>query len=212
MGRAIAIGMATLAGCYNPTIHGGSPCTSDSDCPIELKCVAGSCGGSVGMPDDGAPAGKDAHYHHVDAAYFDAPGTKSIDAARPPDGGPAACANYDLGSALGAVVAGTTNGRPNSYNACESEDSPDVSYAWTAPATAQYTIDVCSGHDQDFDSVLYVRDGSCTGMQIACNDDGCGSSYLSRVHVSLTAGELVIIIVDGYDDDQGSYTLTITQD
>jgi hypothetical protein len=180
--------LAVLAGCYSPVIHPGSPCTSDDQCPRELACIRGTCGGmDVG----------------TDARPFDSP--------RPPGDGPAACANFDLGSSLGAVATDTTVGHTDSYTACGGGFSPDVSYAWTAPATAAFTMDLCSSPNQLFDTVLYVRDGSCTGTQLACDDDGCGNaSVLSRVHLNLTVGELVVIIVDGLGD-QGMYTLTITQ-
>ncbi len=145
-----------------------------------------------------------------DAPYFDAAGTFAPDSPLPPDGGAASCANFDLGSSLGAVATGNTTGNPDHNHACFGLGSPDVYYAWTAPATARFTIDTCSGPNQDLDTSLVVLDGSCTGTQLACDDDGCGS-WLSRTHVDLTAGQLVIIIVDGVGD-MGKYTLTITQD
>jgi hypothetical protein len=184
--------LAVLAGCYSPKIHPGSPCTSNDQCPQELSCVRGTCGGSNTLPIDG-------------------PGLPPMDSPRPPDGGAAACANFDLGSSLGVVANDTTVGHADSYMACGGGFSPDVSYAWTAPATAKFTIDLCSGPDPSFDSVLYVRDGSCTGTQLACDDDGCGgASLLSKVQLNLTAAQLIVIIVDGLGD-AGKYTLTITQ-
>ena len=208
MGRLQAVAVGVLGGCYGPTIHGGEPCATDQQCPHELMCIAGVCGGP-GAPDD-ALVKKDAFHFHYDAAYLDAPGTHSIDAPLPPDGGPAACANFDLGSSLGAVTTGSTVGHANSYMSCNGQMSPDVSYAWTAPATAQFTIDLCNSPEQYWDSVLYVRDGSCSGMQLACDDDGCPTSLLSRVRLGLTAGQLVVIVVDGFFD-AGRFTLTITQ-
>jgi hypothetical protein len=41
------VGVALVAGCYNPTIGTGSPCTTSSECPGDLACVAGTCGGTV---------------------------------------------------------------------------------------------------------------------------------------------------------------------
>ncbi|HTR50490.1 MAG TPA: hypothetical protein VMJ10_07250 [Kofleriaceae bacterium] len=193
--------LCVIGGCYDPTIHPGAPCTTNADCPVELSCIDMVCGG---VPKDGRA-------DFPDVPYFDAPGTNSIDSSLPPDGGAAACANFDLGSALGAVATGNTQGHADTYKSCNGQGSPDVSYAWTAPATAMFTMDLCASPNQDFDSTLYVRDGSCTGTQLACDDDGCMTNFLSKLKVSLTAGQLVIIIVDG-DTDQGKYTLTITQD
>jgi len=152
---------------------------------------------------------KDGHAPFADAQYLDAPGTVAIDAPLPPDGGPAACANFSLGSALGVVASGSTVGHMDSYKQCSGAGSPDVSYAWTAPAAATYTIDLCGGPQQDFDSVLTVLDGTCTGTRLACDDDGCGT-WLSKTRVTLAANQLVIIVVDGYGES-GKYSLRITQ-
>jgi hypothetical protein len=168
-------------------------------------CAALIACGRVGFDQ---PGGKDGRGPNADASFFDAPGTMSLDAAPPPDGVAASCANFDLGSALGAVATGNTTGHPDTYHTCNGQGSPDVSYAWTAPAAGTYTIDTCGGPDQSLDTTLTVLNGDCTGTRLACDDDGCGT-FLSRAHVTLTAGQLVIIVVDG-DDDMGRYTLKIT--
>jgi hypothetical protein len=165
--------------------------------------------GRVGFESDGdGGVRKDGHAPFADAEYLDAPGTFAPDAPLAPDGGPAACANFSLGSALGMVASGNTTGHMDSYKQCSGAGSPDVSYAWTAPAAGAYTIDLCSGPQQDFDSVLTVLDGSCTGAKLACDDDGCGT-WLSKTKVTLASGQLVIIVVDGYGES-GKYALTIT--
>lgn len=121
------------------------------------------------------------------------------------------CANTNLGSVLGPDIAsGSTNGAGNDSAAC-SGDGPDVSFGWFAPATASYQIDLC-GSDTTFDTLLYVRDGSCTGTQLACNDDACGIGGIqSRVTVPLTAGQGIVIVVDSVFPVAGSYQLAITQ-
>jgi hypothetical protein len=58
-----------------------------------------------------------------------------------------------------------------------------------------------------WDSVLSVRDGSCTGSELACSDDDCGQQ--GRVALDLTRGQGIVIIVDSFDDD-GRYQLAIT--
>ena len=181
--------LVLLAGCYDPRVLAGSPCTVDSQCPRELACIHEVCD-VVAPPPIDAMIG-DAHV--------------------PGDGGPTSCASFDLGSALGAVASGSTVGHTNSYSTCLGRGSPDVSYAWTAPSTGRFTIDLCSSPDRTFDSALSVHDGSCTGPQLACDDDSCdGFSLLSKLHVDVVAGQLVVIVVDG-NDDEGPFTLTITR-
>jgi hypothetical protein len=130
-----------------------------------------------------------------------------------PTPGAIACADLQLGSALGSAVAsGTTVGKGNRYGICDG-DGPDVTFGWSAPATATYRIDLCSSPNP-FDSTLSVRNGSCAGEVLACNDDDddCGDSGASGVTVSLTVGQSVVITVDGFfDDDEGDYQLAITQ-
>ena len=123
------------------------------------------------------------------------------------------CVDENLGSALGAnVAAGSTAGRGNQFSAC-SGDGNDVTFGWFAPATASYRIDLCASEEM-FDTVLYVRDASCTGAQLACNDDACGgpAGLASRVTVALTAGQGIVIIVDElFPTGGGNYQLAITQ-
>jgi hypothetical protein len=185
-------------------------------CPAVVLLACGRLdfdlpGSAVGQVD--ALIGKDARGPIADASFLDAPGTMSIDAPLPPDGSIASCANFDLGSALGTKIAsGNTTGQGDNYRACSGAGSPDVSYAWTAPATASFTFDTCSSSNRLFDTTLTVLESTCTGKQLACNDDGCNDgTFLSRAKVSLTKGETVIIVVDG-NGDQGSYSLSIAQD
>lgn len=123
-----------------------------------------------------------------------------------------ACADQDLGSATGPSIAtGSTRGKANNYTGCGG-DGNDVTLGWTAPAAGRYVVDLCAS-DQFWDSVLSVRDGSCTGAQLACSDDACGgfAGLQGRVTLTLTAGQHVVIVVDSVDpSDDGNYQLSIT--
>lgn len=122
-----------------------------------------------------------------------------------------ACADMNLGSAVGpAVATGTTMGKGNHYQGC-SGDGNDVTFGWVAPAAGRYVIDLC-GSDQFWDSVLSVRDGSCTGAQLACSDDVCGglAGLQGRVTVTLAAGQGIVIVVDSAFPVDGNYQLAIT--
>lgn len=113
----------------------------------------------------------------------------------------------DLGVALGSPVAtSSTNGRSNDYQpSCIANSSaPDASYTWTAPSTGSY---VFSTTGSSFDTILEVRAYN-TGSSLGCNDDSNGTLQ-STVGVSLSAGETVIVVVDGYSTSNGAYQLNI---
>lgn len=171
--------------------------------------VLGACG-RMGFDGDIDAALAKAPGNFPDAQYRDSAGTFAIDSPPAPDDGPAACANFDLGSAMGMVATGDTRDGADSNRTCFGNGSPDLRYAWVAPAAGAYTIDTCDGPNTHLDTSLTVLDGSCGGSQLACNDDACGT-WLSRVHVTLAAGQLVIIVVDG-NHDEGKFALTIAQD
>jgi hypothetical protein len=64
-----------------------------------------------------------------------------------------------------------------------------------------------------------MRGGSCTGTQVACNDDtaGCGVSdgsgasqrHGSVVTPTVTAGQTYFIVVDGFKGKKGNFGLSI---
>lgn len=163
--------------------------------------LAAACG-RIGFDPVGGESSGDARGGTGDGA------TTTGDGASMPTIG---CVDVNLGSALGAnVAAGTTNAAGNDSALC-SGDGPDVSFGWFAPATASYTIDLCAS-DMSYDTLLYVRNGSCTGTQLACNDDACGLGGIqSRVTVSLAAGQGIVIVVDSVFPVAGNYQLAITQ-
>ena len=86
---------------------------------------------------------------------------------------------------------------------CAFSTAADVAYQFVAPATRTYIIDTVGS---TYDTVLYVLDG-CGGRELACNDDTFGLQ--SQVRVSATAGQVLIIVVDGFSTAQGSFVLNI---
>ncbi len=60
--------------------------------------------------------------------------------------------------------------------------------------------------NSDYDTVLYVRDGSCTGPELACNDN-TGDLFTSEIQLTLTAGQTVIVFVDGANGLCGNFML-----
>src|SRR5262249_39590087 len=124
----------------------------------------------------------------------------------------------DLGMALPVSVAGTTTGDPSNLSSnCGTVGgqlstiptagglvAPDAEYQWTPPRTAIYAIDTFGS---SFDTIVSVRDATCAGPELTCNDDAIGLQ--SEVHVPLSAGQTVIVVVDGYGRSNGPYALHI---
>ncbi|MEN0062235.1 MAG: hypothetical protein AAGA48_08785 [Myxococcota bacterium] len=98
-----------------------------------------------------------------------------------------------------------TYGLNNFYAAsCSITESPEATFAFTAPQTGIYVIDTFGS---TFDTVLSVYDG-CGGLEIDCNDDAA-SSLLSELTIALMEDESVLIVVEGYEDQTGVVTLNI---
>lgn len=117
----------------------------------------------------------------------------------------AGCEPSDLAGPLPLTGEGSTSGISQAEGSCGGEEAPEFAFAWTAPAAGMYTIHTT---DSDFDTVLYVRDGSCVGEELACDDDG-GPSTQSLLTVTLAAGQDIVIFADGYSANSGSIVLTI---
>jgi hypothetical protein len=130
-----------------------------------------------------------------------------------------ACTNPQVIPALGGVVTGSTSGTGGgslSGSCGNTGASPEKVFQWTPSVSGTATIQTC-GASTNFDTVLYMRSGSCqAGSQVACNDDtsGCGSgaasNLASRITPTVTAGQTYYIVVDGYGGARGNFTLSVT--
>lgn len=115
------------------------------------------------------------------------------------------CGSSDLGFTVPQTVTGSTVGRADSQNVtCAASGGPDQTFTFTASTTRTYEINLFGS---TYDTVLHVHDGTCTGAVLACNDDA--GSLTSQVFVSLTAGQTITIVVDGYGNSSGNFTLNI---
>lgn len=115
------------------------------------------------------------------------------------------CVDENLGTVLGNDVAmGSTVGQGNDFTpGCVMSNAPDVQYVWTALVAGTYTFDTVGS---SFDTVLYVRE-DCVGPELACNDDTVMTQ--SEITVDLAAGQSVMIVVDGWNNASGNFTLNI---
>ncbi len=116
------------------------------------------------------------------------------------------CPEMDIGRAIGFGVArGSTRGQGDDLTpSCAMSASPDVGIAWTAPRTARYRFDT---RGSSFDTVLSLRDGSCMGPEIACDNDAIAPA--SRITRSVVAGTRLVIVVDGNGFTAGDFQLNI---
>jgi hypothetical protein len=108
----------------------------------------------------------------------------------------------------GGTFSGTTSGPSRLAGTCgNSAFSGETVFEWTPAASGTAVIETC-GAGTNYDSVVYVRTGGCTGPEIACNDDGCTNAR-SIVTPFVTAGTTYVIVVDGYGGGTGNFVLGI---
>jgi hypothetical protein len=120
---------------------------------------------------------------------------------------PVGCPSDSLGSAVPQSTSGTTVIMPDMVEpSCADPGSPEATYSFTAPADGTYTFDTLGS---SFDTVLHIHDGGCFGPELACDDDTVGGQ--SVVTVQLSAGQAVVVVVDGFGGDEGDYTLNVSQ-
>lgn len=115
------------------------------------------------------------------------------------------CDPNNLAGALPLTDGGPTSGNSSEEGSCGGGGAPELSFGWTAPQAGTYTIHTTGS---DFDTVLYVRDGSCLGEELGCDDDG-GPSTQSSLTLNLAAGQDIVIVADGYSANSGTVALTI---
>jgi hypothetical protein len=122
---------------------------------------------------------------------------------------PSGCPEIELASASSIFVSETTAGRENSAGGASCGDggnqAPDVTFSYTPPASAFYQIETTGS---SFDTILYVRRATCSGLELACNDDD-GTSSQSKLVTFLAADEPVVIAVDGFGGASGSVRLQV---
>lgn len=121
----------------------------------------------------------------------------------------------DLGNTVPLSQAGNNAGAGNdSTGSCwldfGQNPGEDVAYTWTAPADGVYRFDTVGSTIAD--TVLYVLEDCMGGAEIACNEDIADGNFLSALTMSMTEGQTVAIVVDGWSDQEsGDFVLNISQ-
>ncbi|MGH7894672.1 MAG: alpha/beta hydrolase family protein, partial [Candidatus Binatia bacterium] len=111
----------------------------------------------------------------------------------------------DGGVFIGTTVGGKT-GLPSSCGIGFGL-SPERLFQWTPSVSHVATIETCGG-TTDFDTALFIRENTCLGPDLACNDDACGSQ--SRITLPVTGGITYFIVVDGFIAAAGTFTLSVS--
>ena len=111
------------------------------------------------------------------------------------------------GTVTGTTCASTDVAAPG----CQANDGPEVGYYFTVCPSTTRTVNASTcAAATTYDSVVYLRRGSVTSGDLACDDDSCGTPALASIlpATSITGPGLFWILVDGYNATCGPYSLT----
>jgi hypothetical protein len=208
--------------CVSLGFAGGGVLTCTAGCGFDTSgCIGGGggdcCAAHAGTGCDDAtceaticaadPFCCDTQWDDICAnAAIASPACQGVGGSCPGGGGGFACQDQDLGSAMGAAVAsGNTALSDNDLNpSCGAGDALDEVLRFVAPAAGQYTFSTAGS---TYDTILALFSDCAT--QLACNDDANGTLQSQLVR-NMAAGEVVLILVDGYNGATGDWVLNIT--
>ncbi|MFQ5429576.1 MAG: hypothetical protein ACE5E1_04620 [Phycisphaerae bacterium] len=111
------------------------------------------------------------------------------------------------------ITTGSTVGSTNDGSATcgDTNSSPDVWYKYTPLTSGTVTVSACSGTNYDGQLAAYSGCPGTTANELACDDDGCGTTGgPSTITFSVTAGNTYLIRSTGWQGSVGDFTLNIT--
>lgn len=134
----------------------------------------------------------------------------SGDSSSSSSGSPDECPANNAGNTVPLVVGDNTVGRSNDLaGSCgDGDEAPELGTAFTAPQAGVYFINT---EGSDFDTVVYVLDGGdCSGVELACRDDGPFTEPAAWLVLELDADQDIVVVVDGSGSgEEGNYLLSI---
>lgn len=110
---------------------------------------------------------------------------------------------------LGGCFTGDTTSMNDDYepDGCGSGGGKDAVFFMNLSTPGRVHLD--TNYSEINDTLLYVREGSCTGTQVECDDDG-GEDRKSLIESDLPAGRYYVFI-DGYSSlNEGAYRLCVS--
>ncbi|MCP4873131.1 MAG: C-type lectin domain-containing protein [Proteobacteria bacterium] len=179
--RLLLLLLLLLAGCADATLPGVDP-VDDDDVAADDDDVA---------PDDDDVAPDD-----DDVADDD-------DAVEP------VCPLETINCGDASSVTGTTVGGLDAFNnySCVGggNTGPEVGYAFTAPYDGEFTF-VLSGLTEDLD--LFALEGATCDPNECLDESWEDGVQDEEIEIDLEAGDQIIIMADGWDEAESSYSLT----
>lgn len=120
---------------------------------------------------------------------------------------------------IGVYLNGSNNcsglaGEPSNPSCWSAGSRNTVWHSFVAPPSGQVTIRTVPGSLRNSQIALYQGTCGASMTLLACNDDApsCGTTinYMSQINYSgLTAGTTYYVVVDGYNNETGSYGIII---
>jgi len=93
---------------------------------------------------------------------------------------------------------------------CGANITSDVWFSFTATGSCSVQVSTCNSTGTLTDTVLEIFDGGCGALSlIVCNDDGCGTGFLSNATFIATAGSTYHIRIGGWGTGEGTFDLEI---
>jgi hypothetical protein len=159
----------------------------DSGCALTSDCGESSCDDGIDNDGDGG----------ADCADSECAGDISCESF---------CVDSDIGEVEGLnLFSGTlsSSGVDEMIGSCGlSSGGSDLSFTWIAPQDGCYQFDTESSFTSSTstsltDTVLYVREGGCSGPEIGCSEDE-GAGFSSIFEAEAVGGTEYVVTVDGY--------------
>jgi hypothetical protein len=176
--------------------------TLDTDTAAWLTLLRGGCDGTSAAcwspADFYAVAGQD--YTFVIESLSDETSGAFTFTLEPKMAVPGECPIAELST--GVWVPGSTLGGDDAFSSsCGGQDAPEHAYVFYPPATGTYLIQT---QNSDYDSMLYVFEGYCSGAEVDCTHE-------AALQLDLEVGRVYTIVVDGSGgrSSQGHYELEL---
>jgi len=109
------------------------------------------------------------------------------------------CDGTELGDSIGQHLYSGPSGTTGQLVGSCGGAGDELLFEWSAPAAGRYAFDAMGS---GFDTTLYAFDTTCTGPELACNDD-LPSVYRSGFALDLAEADDLLLVLDSFDAGGG---------